>query len=158
MADFVVHRSDDYLEHHGVKGQKWGVRNYQNADGSLTAEGQARRQQEAQQTVDRYGQKTQHRIRRALLGGLKGIGATAGAGAAAVGGTTLAAYFGAGGTLASLNFGALGAVAASGAAVTLPLLGVAAVGGIAISAIRSGSQKKRVEAAQRYLDSVNIRG
>ena len=28
-----------YLKHHGVKGQKWGVRRYQNADGTLTAEG-----------------------------------------------------------------------------------------------------------------------
>lgn len=28
-----------YLEHHGVKGQKWGVRRYRNYDGSLTAEG-----------------------------------------------------------------------------------------------------------------------
>lgn len=28
--------------HHGIKGQKWGVRRYQNADGSLTAEGQKR--------------------------------------------------------------------------------------------------------------------
>lgn len=30
---------DDELYHHGVKGQKWGVRRYQNADGSLTPEG-----------------------------------------------------------------------------------------------------------------------
>lgn len=27
------------LRHHGIKGQKWGVRRYQNKDGSLTAEG-----------------------------------------------------------------------------------------------------------------------
>lgn len=27
------------LQHHGVKGQKWGVRRYQNKDGSLTPEG-----------------------------------------------------------------------------------------------------------------------
>lgn len=37
----------DYLEvrslcHHGVKGQRWGVRRYQNDDGTLTAEGKAR--------------------------------------------------------------------------------------------------------------------
>lgn len=28
-----------YLAHHGVKGQKCGVRRYQNPDGSLTDEG-----------------------------------------------------------------------------------------------------------------------
>lgn len=32
----------DYLEHHGIKGQKWGVRRYQNPDGSLTPEGRER--------------------------------------------------------------------------------------------------------------------
>mgnify|MGYP003508559857 CR=1 FL=1 len=34
---------DNYLEHHGVKGQKWGVRRYQKKDGSLTALGKAKR-------------------------------------------------------------------------------------------------------------------
>lgn len=28
-----------YLAHHGIKGMKWGVRRYQNKDGTLTAEG-----------------------------------------------------------------------------------------------------------------------
>lgn len=35
-----------YLQHHGVKGQKWGVRRYQNEDGTRTAEGKERRRQE----------------------------------------------------------------------------------------------------------------
>lgn len=30
------------LKHHGILGQKWGVRRYQNSDGSLTPEGKAR--------------------------------------------------------------------------------------------------------------------
>lgn len=32
----------DYLFHHGINGQKWGVRRYQNSDGSLTDLGKAR--------------------------------------------------------------------------------------------------------------------
>lgn len=27
------------LYHHGIKGQKWGIRNYQNKDGSYTTKG-----------------------------------------------------------------------------------------------------------------------
>lgn len=34
--------SADELYHHGVKGQKWGVRRFQNKDGSLTPEGEKR--------------------------------------------------------------------------------------------------------------------
>lgn len=33
----------NYLAHHGVKGQKWGVRRYQNYDGTLTNLGRSRR-------------------------------------------------------------------------------------------------------------------
>lgn len=34
--------SPTYLEHHGILGQKWGVRRFQNSDGSLTTEGKER--------------------------------------------------------------------------------------------------------------------
>lgn len=33
---------NNYLEHHGILGMKWGKRRYQNPDGTLTAEGKAR--------------------------------------------------------------------------------------------------------------------
>lgn len=34
--------SSNYLEHHGILGQKWGIRRYQNEDGSLTEAGKKR--------------------------------------------------------------------------------------------------------------------
>lgn len=41
MGDFDNITYDE-IKHHGIKGQKWGVRRYQNADGSLTAAGKKR--------------------------------------------------------------------------------------------------------------------
>ena len=54
--------SDEELAHHGILGQKWGVRRFQNEDGTLTSEGRKhysseyRKQMErAKQDVNRKG-------------------------------------------------------------------------------------------------------
>ena len=39
---YTVRRRSNELRHHGVKGMKWGVRRYQNKDGSLTPAGKKR--------------------------------------------------------------------------------------------------------------------
>lgn len=38
----MIYTQTTELYHHGIKGQKWGVRRFQNADGSLTPEGMKR--------------------------------------------------------------------------------------------------------------------
>lgn len=38
----MMNNYTDYLCHHGIKGQKWGIRRFQNPDGSLTDEGRRR--------------------------------------------------------------------------------------------------------------------
>ena len=37
-----INSGEDYLAHHGILGMKWGVRRYQNSDGTLTSAGKKR--------------------------------------------------------------------------------------------------------------------
>lgn len=45
---------DNYLFHHGIKGQKWGVRRFKNADGTLTEKGKARMDDKNVKKANKY--------------------------------------------------------------------------------------------------------
>lgn len=53
-----------YLAHHGILGMKWGVRRYQNADGSLTAAGRKRYEKGVRKATKEY-ERVQNRERSA---------------------------------------------------------------------------------------------
>lgn len=54
---------DDYvLYHHGIKGMRWGIRRYQNPDGSLTKAGQRRAEKEAKKKEE-HEQKKQAAVK-----------------------------------------------------------------------------------------------
>lgn len=50
--------SETILKHYGIKGQRWGVRRFQNPDGTLTAKGKAR----LDKKDDKWAQKNSSKI------------------------------------------------------------------------------------------------
>lgn len=113
------------LYHHGIKGQRWGVRRYQNADGSLTAEG-----------------RKHYDIGSTAIKGAK-IGAAVGAGVN--GGIMAAALI----ALAATGVGTVPALAAAGSIATQAALGaiggtqIGLLGGVGVGALRQSEAKKK---------------
>ena len=54
MLNYIIKR-DDSLKHFGIKGQKWGIRRYENEDGTLTEEGKERYRKDAEQARKEIG-------------------------------------------------------------------------------------------------------
>lgn len=130
---YAIITNDNHLEHHGIKGQKWGVRRYQNPDGSLTEEGKKRAHR------DEYEKEnpTLRGLRTASTNLKKASIATGVAGAAAVG-ASVAGIILSGGT-ASIPIGLLYAAGGN-------LLGEAAAAGLAripLNSIRNTKMKNR---------------
>ena len=66
----TMHDTDNFLAHHGILGQKWGVRRYQNEDGSLTKAGKKHYEKLdakwAKKNTDKITKKTQKKIKKDL--------------------------------------------------------------------------------------------
>ncbi len=105
----MIYVYESELYHHGIKGQKWGVRRFQNADGSLTAEGyqhwglnpDGSKFKGRVNRSDHYTEATTNAARKgAAIGAAVGI-AAGGLAGGAMGATTLSAV----GTMAGMTLG-----------------------------------------------------
>ena len=129
----------DELYHHGIKGQKWGVRRYQNKDGSLKTAGRSRRYRSeyrrSRYNPDMTVEQNRGRRMHAAAGGVLGYiaGGTIGSVGGLAGGTAVAK--------AVLDrTGDAQAASLAGNAISLGAAWVGAIGG-AVVGVRAGRDR-----------------
>lgn len=144
--DYIITRAEDsFLEHHGIKGQKWGVRRYENEDGTLTEAGKKRYARE-QYNASKYktaGERLKSIAKTGLAGGVTGAafmgGASTQAGSIVSGKNDIWSSL-----LTGFSMdGVLGATATVAA--------IGAIGGIAVSALSQGYQAAKVKRGQNFV-------
>ena len=137
----------DYLEirelyHHGIKGQRWGIRRYQNPDGTLTPEGKAKygtvdnfnKQNAAKNKLASESSETRKAIGKSTVGGLKGLGVTYAGSVAAIGAYT---------SLKLLKVGLIAKKLDKGGTSSSMLKGVDAIGGTLESSLKMFERFKK---------------
>lgn len=61
------------LQHHGIPGMKWGLRRYQNADGSLTSKGRARLDKKDTKWAQTKGEKIRNKVQKTVSKDMNGF-------------------------------------------------------------------------------------
>lgn len=136
MMEVKIKRTaPDELKHFGIKGQRWGIRRFENPDGTLTPEGMMR-YRKAKEASEKY-KTAGSRVSRTITGGLVSGGLT-GAG-------TLVGLLATGSTTHSLLTG-LGGQWVAGAA------GLGAIGGLAATALVQGAHAIKVRRGLNFMN------
>ena len=126
--------SNTYLAHFGIKGQKWGIRRFQNEDGTVTEEGRRHYGYGKYQDSEKTTEHTKGRMRQgAKIGAI--AGAATGAGITAL---QVASLIGGGYTLIPAGIVALGAAEIMGYSASGALRGTLYGGLLGAAEVRQG--------------------